>query len=305
MLLLILSKVLQSLFRRFILQFFSGKNRMLPTIICLVIACSAVFTGYIYHNENENLEGAFKIGQLKYDLNTQIYGQTEALNALVNNLAMGPHYSHAGLIFLIGGTGVGKTLALSLVRVNYEPSKMIISLLQQNLNSVCLRGIAMAKVKKLTRVSGVGLVTIDNADIKSSELWAFVESLNEFCMNNRVRVKVVVAAQLFQYVRSGANKNLISNSFKNSDEYVNYIKDKYKNVCAGYTMCMAVLFKPIGIATLEKCINSVARTLNGVTLAEKQITSVIDQISEKGLDYVPSGCKSVESYVAILYKDIF
>jgi hypothetical protein len=271
------------------------KFRVLIAISAVVFACYLFY----YYYYSGNLQGTFNIVQLKYDLHTKIFGQTKALNAIINNLAMGPHYNHAGVVFLIGGTGVGKTLALSLIRENYEPSEMIMNLQQQDLSSAS----SMEQVKKLARVNGEGLVTIDNADVISTELWDFVNRLNEFCVqnHNRLRVKVLIASQIFQDVNS-SDKNLISNAFKNSDEYVNYIKEKYTNACGGYVNCMAVLFKPIGIDTLEMCINATAKTLigHGMALNEEQVTTLIDQISESGLDYVPSGCKSVESNVALV-----
>ena len=209
---------------------------------------AVVFACYLfYYYCSGNLQGTFNIVQLKNDLHTKIFGQTKALNAIINNLAMGPHYNHAGVVFLIGGTGVGKTLALSLIRENYQPSEMIINLQQQDLSSASSRDNAMEQFKKLANVNGEGLVTIDNADVISTELWDFVNRLNEFCVknHNRLRVKVLIASQIFQDVNS-EDKNLISNAFKNSDEYVNYIKDKYTNACGRYVNCMAVLFKPIG-----------------------------------------------------------
>jgi hypothetical protein len=275
---------------------------MLPTITCIVIAIIAVYASYSYYTGK--VEGSFDIAQLKYDLHSKTFGQTEALNAIINNLAMGPHYNHAGVVFLIGGTGVGKTLALSLVRENYKPSEMIITLLQQDLSSVSSMDNAMEQVKKLASVSGVGLVTIDNADVLSTGLWDFVNRLNEFCVQNRIRVKVLIASQIFQDVNS-SDKNLISNAFKNSDEYVNHMKKKYSNVCAGYAMCMAVLFKPIGIETLEMCINSAAKALNGKALTKERVATFVEQISESGLDYVPGGCKSVESHVGLFHEHNF
>jgi hypothetical protein len=284
------------LIKIFIFNVFSGKRRMmLSTIICIVIAIIAVYASYSYYTGK--VEGSFNIGQLKYDLSSQIYGQTEALTAIINNLATGPHYNHAGLVFLIGGTGVGKTLTLSYIRENYKPSEMIISLLQQDLSSVSSRDNAMEQIKKLARVSGVGLVTIDNAYVISTELWDFVRRLNEFCVKNRVRVKVLIASKIFQDVNS-SDKNSISNMFKSSDEYVNYTKSTYSIACAGYLNCMAVLFKPIGIDTLEMCINAAA---NKEALTKEQVATLVEQISESGLDYVPGGCKSVESHVALLH----
>jgi hypothetical protein len=274
---------------------------MLPAIPWLVqagIAAIASYGGYVYYDENvKGVEGTFKIYQLKFDLNMNIYGQTEALNSLVNNLVSGLHQNHASIIILCGGTGVGKTLALSRIRENYEPSKMVVSLLQQDLSSLS----SMDQVKKLARVSGLGLVTIDNADINSSELWIFVSRLNGFCMMNRIRVKVLVAAQLFQDVKSSDSaKNLISNSFRNIDEYVNYVKEKNQNACSQYTNCRVVMFKPISIDTVKMCINAAAKRLSGVALKEEQVATLVEQISESGLDYVPGGCKSVDNYVALL-----
>lgn len=284
-------------------HFFQVKN-MLPAIPWLVqagIAAIASYGGYVYYDENvKNVEGTFQIAKLKFDLNMNIYGQTEALNALVNNLATGSHHNHAGVIVICGGTGVGKTLALSRIRDIYDPNKMVVNLLQQDLNSISSSTNDMDKVKKLARVSGVGLVTIDNADINSSELWDFVSRLNGFCMKNRVRVTVVIAAQLFQDVaNSESAKNLISNSFGNSEEYVKYVKDKNANACAQYTNCRVVMFKPIGIETLKMCIKAAAKALNGVALKEDQVATLVEQISEPGLNYVPGGCKSVDNLVAL------
>jgi ABC-type siderophore export system fused ATPase/permease subunit len=148
-------------------EFFSA---MALKKFCVPMAITAVVFACYYYFSSGNLKGTFNIVQLKYDLHTKIFGQTKALNAIINNLAMGPHYNHAGVVFLIGGTGVGKTLALSLIRENYQPSEMIINLQQQDLSSASSRDNAMEQVKKLTRVNGEGLVTIDNSDVISTEL---------------------------------------------------------------------------------------------------------------------------------------
>lgn len=289
---------------------------MLPAIPWLVqagIAAIASYGGYFVYEEHlKSVDGSFKIQKLKFDLNINIFGQTEALNALVNNLATpGPSHYHAWVIILYGGPGVGKTLALSLVRENYEPSKMVVSLLQQNFDTLPSQPVnakeqvmlkIMGHVGKLSRVNGVALVTIDNADIDRSDLWEFVARLNEFCWQYKVRVKVLIAVQLFQDVTSSESaKNVISNTFKNSDEYVNFAQDKYKNACAQYKNCRTVMFRPIGIETLKMCINAAAKSMSGVALKEDQMAYLVGQISEAGLDYIPGGCKTVENYVALLH----
>jgi hypothetical protein len=282
---------------------------MLPAIPWLVqagIAVIASYGGYVYYDENvKEVEGTFALSRLRFDLNMNIYGQTEALNALIGYLAVGSHHHHAGVIILCGGTGVGKTLALSQIRDNYQPSKMVVSLLQQDLIGHSSSDNAMQRVKKLARVSGVGLVTIDNADISNSRLWDFVKRINEFCQMNRVRVKVVIVAQLFQDVsNSETARNLISNKFGSIDEYVDYVNSKYSNACGQYVNCRVVVFKPISIETLKLCINAAAKSMTGVALKEDQMATLIEQISESGLNYVPGGCKSVQNYVALLMDGI-
>jgi hypothetical protein len=283
---------------------------MLPAIPFLVQAGIAIFAsygGYIYYDKNlRDLEGSFNIYKLNFDLNINIFGQTEALSALVQNLKQVSSKHGAEVTVLYGGVGVGKTLALSLIRQNYEPASAITSVVQnsfedftqaqelnKNLNAV------LGRIKR-----GFGLVTIDNADISSAELWRFIEMINTNCERLKTRAKIVISAQLFRETNSENVKDLISHSFKNEEEYSKYIRDKNQKVCSHFNNCNAIMFRPISLDTLKMCISASAKTLTRMDLTEKQMVYLMGQIAEVGLDYVPGGCKSVENYVALLHDGL-
>ncbi|XP_059476039.1 uncharacterized protein LOC132197029 [Neocloeon triangulifer] len=283
---------------------------MLPAIPLLVqagMALVASYGGYWYYDQNlRDLDGDLNMPMLKFDLNINIFGQTEALNALVKKLNEVPSGYGADVIVLFGGVGVGKTLALSLIRQNFSQQRVITSVIQQNLEDLSQSQELHRTLKSnLCRVkNGFALVTVDNADISSVDLWRFVKAVDNICLQFKIKAKVVIGAQLFRETSSENVRDLISHSFKSEDEYTKYINDKNQKVCSYFNRCSAIMFRPISLDTLKMCISASAKTLTRMDLTEKQMGYLLAQITEVGLDYVPGGCKSVENYVALLHDGL-
>ncbi|CAB3360547.1 uncharacterized protein LOC135940297 [Cloeon dipterum] len=283
---------------------------MLPAIPWLVQAGMAIvasYGGYLYYDQNlKDLRGDLNVSMLKFDLNINIFGQTEALNALVKSLNRHQKKPGSEVTVLYGGVGVGKTLALSLIRRNYQPQRAITNVMQNALEDFTqVQEVHKTLKSNLVRIKqGFALVTIDNADITSVDLWRFIKAIDNLCILYQTQAKVVISAQLFGESNSENVRDLISHSFKSEEEYTNYIRDKNQKVCSYFSTCNAIMFKPISLDTLKMCISASAKTLTRMDLTEKQMLYLMGQISEVGLDYVPGGCKSVENYVALLHDGL-
>jgi len=285
---------------------------VLPFVPVLVqaglVAIASYYGGNMVYDEYiKDLHGSFDIYKLKFALNINVFGQTEALSVLVSNLQRLPPHNGAEVIVLYGGVGVGKSLAMSLVREHYQPDKLIINLMQNSLEDISNVDKKFAQqLKRIGRIQkGVALVTIDNADVSSVQLWSFIKQLDDMCKwELKVKAKVVIGAQLFQDTNSESVRNLISNSFRNEEEYSSYILDKNKNACKYFKQCTAIFFKPVNLDTLKMCINASAKSLTRTELSEKQMEFLMGQIADVGLDYVPAGCKSVDNYVGLLHDGL-
>lgn len=276
---------------------------MLPVLIpaAVVIGLGSMFYGAVdYYNTNlSKFDGICNNYALRYDLNKNIYGQSDAIDHLTDALSSRLYYG-VHVLLLVGGPGVGKTYTASIIRRHYQPPDMITYIVPslQPFNEALL-----TKTKhKISRVTGgFSLIIIDGIDFKNKDLMDFIEKLEFYSRTRRLVVKVIIIGEVMKTYSFLFGYQSVT-SFGSIQEYVNFVTAAGKdaqNIFKNKIHTSVILFMPVSINVLKQCMNNAIQTHNRKPLTDEQFNECLDQIRGENSDFAFTGCKDVDAYVSM------
>lgn len=209
------------------------------------------------------------------EIQQKVYGQTNAISNI--NYALLEEMYYLKVICLIGGTGVGKSYTVEIIKQNFpNPEKIIIYDLSYN-DSI--------DKSVLSSLNSYDLLIIENLKTKNLDIFASI--LNQLSKN---KGKCITVFAIFN----------IKDSDDSLEREVNLINSKNAiiNTFTTREIDMSVVhFAPLSEQALEMCITDVAR--NGdLNLTQNQIN-----IIKRNLLLSGSGCKGAYAKVQVVGRE--
>lgn len=277
---------------------------MLPVVPVIQIGFSilSAYGVFQYVQQNYmNFEGALEnTWTMNKDLTRNVFGQQVAIYQLTDFMSHTDTVYGTHTLLVIGGPGVGKTLSISIAKNHYEPKELIVNILPslQNYDEETLE-LTMKKIKWVTK--GFSLVVIDGANVLDQKLATFINKINKFGRENKLRVKVIVIGHILN-IHQTNSEGVSVEKFKSIEEYTNFIINtsvKAKMFFEKNNLnCNLATLMPLPPQAIRQCVTAaLGKLFLRVKPTEEVIEGIIRDICEDREDFCPSGCKDVDAYV--------
>lgn len=239
--------------------------------------CEHVDRQYNFHlyGKMDYCNQKFEPDTLTEPLKLHILNQSDALHQLTSTIE---NLDSVVSVALVGGSGVGKTLACNILQANFQWPNNVLYFIWSSIRSTSSQYYKIVNsIKKLSRKCGAHLVIIDNIDITYNKT---IQELNdeiqkEFYESDN-SILVVYVFNLASY----------------SDEDLKTLEEKRARLqnLRGIT---SINFRSFNRDDVEQCILLESVKLN-VSLSNDEISEIFEYV-----DSSRSGCKLIHSKIAM------
>ncbi|KAJ8732811.1 hypothetical protein PYW07_015410 [Mythimna separata] len=248
----------------------SYKNMVFQSLSVGIIILVSIFALHIY---SLKCFDDFNIEELRNVFSNKLFGQTEAVNNIMQALEL---EERSKLLLFSGGTGVGKSFASSILLDAAGPCSNVYHYTMPSFTNTFstdfMYGLTMCKKS---------LIIVDDLTVDDMHIKAQIKEVTEKCENYGKDIIVILIYNCYE-----STKDFI----KNCDE--SFHKSLLKNFADIKAVKKLVEFKPLTITHLKECIK---QELGGRILNDKELEDIL-----KNFNVSVDGCKGVHSKMKYL-----
>ncbi|XP_021189046.3 uncharacterized protein LOC110375305 [Helicoverpa armigera] len=250
----------------------SYKNVMYQISSVIIIILMSIFALHIY---SLKCFDDFHYEELEHSLTNKLFGQTEAVNKIMQTLKL---KERSKLLLFSGGTGVGKTYASSILLDSIGPCSNVyhytMPSFTNSFSTDFMYGLTMCKN---------AIVIVDGLTAHDMHIKTQIRELLEKSNNLEKDITVILIYNCYEYE---STKEFV----KNCDEtFRRRLLENFSDIKALKTF---IEFKPLTEVHLKECIK---QELHNRRLGSKELEDIL-----KNFNVTVDGCKGVHSKMKYL-----